>query len=1251
MDAVSAALKKTAIVLSLALLAAMPRLAQASAPSFTSPASSTLIALANGAASVTVTGSQDAGNPPTLITFMVEVSYLNGDRPWLDIGSDPTAGPGGVCNGGYENNVTYQTNPTPISLNMGPACSAAALSLGLHTANVTLLPTEPAGVSSVTFQVQYNTNGSGTAALVATPSNLTGTNQLTAAVGAQVQTSVNLSTTSSSSIGFTTSNGGAGWLAIGSNTNQVSNTAPVALTFTASAAGLAAGTYNTPATVNYGSGQTLPINVTFVVTASGVSFNPTALAWTYSNGALSPASATSVSLTTPNNDSYSAVVAYPSGATATNWLQVNNGASVSGLGNGSTFSVSVVNYTTLAAGTYTGTITVTDTNNSNISAALTVTLTVSGSTSGGLTISPSPISLNSVNSYEQLVTVSSVSGGAFTATSSSNWLTASTSANSIVAGGQAYLTVEANTSLSGSGTFTGTITVQVGSVTQQVTVNLTSGSGSGGTTSGYVAPTALNFVAQSGSNAITQQVVFAGSGSFTIDNSPQYSANSGSVEWLETAQFEGTMSGQGTPVTIYASPKYLSPGTYTATVYLGISPDGIPLVSPPSLQVTLVVTSGETLSGSPSTVLFNNGAASQSAPIQITSSGSTALPISVTADQPWLTYTVQGGATETPATVLVTANSNSLSSGLYAGNVIVTGGSEQPLYVPVVLVVSGTINPSGLTLSASSMTFAAAVGGTAPAQALTVSSSPSGTVFTAAITVNTPAGGNWLSISPSSGNLTTNQNLTVIVNPSGLAAGTYNGDIGLTANGATLTVPVNLVVGSTTGGQVTVSPSSLSFSAVSGGSAPAAQKLTVSSAAGSAGVSFTAAASSTGNWLSVSPTSGTTQATLTVSVNQANLSAGNNTGTITITPTGGSAQVVEVSLDVVSQPEVAVSPGSLNFSFQAGSGGSVTPGQLTVSASGGTASFQASASSSGNWLSVTPTSGSTSTSTTLTVQVNPAGLAAQAAPYTGTITIAGVNGTEGSGTVNVSLTVTAPLPTITAVLNGGSYASGPVSPGEVVSIFGTSIGPTNPSFLTLDSTGKVSTSIGGVTVSFSGYLAPLTYVGSSQINAIVPYAFAGNKQPFVEVKFAGQTSNDFGLQLATSAPGLFTQGSTGSGAGAILNGNSSVNTQANPAAPGSTIQIFLTGEGLTTPAQATGAVTTVNLTGVGPLTPAPQLAVSVLIGNQPAQIAFDGEAPGLVAGVLQVNAVVPPTTGAGAIPITVQVGKQISQSGVTVWVQ
>src|ERR1700690_2787969 len=106
MDAAFALIKKTALVLSLALLAAMPRLAQAAAPSFTNPNSSTVITLVSGSGSVEVDGSSDSTNPPQPITFSVTVTYLNGDRPWLEVGSDTTASPSGACNGGSS---TYQT--------------------------------------------------------------------------------------------------------------------------------------------------------------------------------------------------------------------------------------------------------------------------------------------------------------------------------------------------------------------------------------------------------------------------------------------------------------------------------------------------------------------------------------------------------------------------------------------------------------------------------------------------------------------------------------------------------------------------------------------------------------------------------------------------------------------------------------------------------------------------------------------------------------------------------------------------------------------------------------------------------------------------------------------------------------------------------------------------------------------------------------------------------------------------------------
>jgi uncharacterized protein (TIGR03437 family) len=247
--------------------------------------------------------------------------------------------------------------------------------------------------------------------------------------------------------------------------------------------------------------------------------------------------------------------------------------------------------------------------------------------------------------------------------------------------------------------------------------------------------------------------------------------------------------------------------------------------------------------------------------------------------------------------------------------------------------------------------------------------------------------------------------------------------------------------------------------------------------------------------------------------------------------------------------------------------------------------------------------------------------------------------------------ITAPNPSFTSagVVSAASFALGPVAPGEVVSIFGEQIGPTTPAVLTLDSTGKVATSIGGVSVSFGGHLAPLTYVGAGQINAIVPYEVAGSPSVGLTVDNNGFQSNYATVQLAATGPGIFTLNGSGTGPGAILNQDFSVNSQSNPALKGSVIQIYMTGEGVTTPTPADGAVTIA--TSAFPYTPAPQAAVSVTIGGQPAQLQWSGEAPDFVAGVLQVNATIPVTATSGANSIAVKIGSNTSQSGVTVWVK
>src|SRR5947209_1425442 len=73
--------------------------------------------------------------------------------------------------------------------------------------------------------------------------------------------------------------------------------------------------------------------------------------------------------------------------------------------------------------------------------------------------------------------------------------------------------------------------------------------------------------------------------------------------------------------------------------------------------------------------------------------------------------------------------------------------------------------------------------------------------------------------------------------------------------------------------------------------------------------------------------------------------------------------------------------------------------------------------------------------------------------------------------------------------------------------------------------------------------------------------------------------------------------------------------------------------------------------GAGPLTPAPLLPVSALIGGVPALVQFAGEAPGLVSGVLQVNVQIPANAPTGNVPIWVSIGTDSTQQGVTVSVQ
>ena len=307
-----------------------------------------------------------------------------------------------------------------------------------------------------------------------------------------------------------------------------------------------------------------------------------------------------------------------------------------------------------------------------------------------------------------------------------------------------------------------------------------------------------------------------------------------------------------------------------------------------------------------------------------------------------------------------------------------------------------------LTLSPTSLTFNVIAGGTAPpTQTLSVQSSRR-TSFTASASVQ-GEGLHWLTISPS-GSLTTNQSLTVSANQSGLAAGTYSGTISLRASRSTQTVRVTLAVRAAT---ITLSPTSLSFTATAGGASPASQTLSVAAAATTSFTASSSVQSGGTNWLGISPSGAlTTNRTLTVSVNPAGLAAGSYKGTISVASSGG-AQTASVTLTVnPAGGAITLAPTSLTFFGTLGSN-APAPQTLSVTAASPT-NFTASATSgTANWLQISP-AGAQTTNRTITVSVSLSGLAVGS--YTGSISIV----TNGSAR-NVPVTFT-----VGTVVSGGT---------------------------------------------------------------------------------------------------------------------------------------------------------------------------------------------------------------------------------------
>jgi uncharacterized protein (TIGR03437 family) len=233
-----------------------------------------------------------------------------------------------------------------------------------------------------------------------------------------------------------------------------------------------------------------------------------------------------------------------------------------------------------------------------------------------------------------------------------------------------------------------------------------------------------------------------------------------------------------------------------------------------------------------------------------------------------------------------------------------------------------------------------------------------------------------------------------------------------------------------------------------------------------------------------------------------------------------------------------------------------------------------------------------------------------------------------------------------AVVNGSSFRAGPVAPGEILTLFGSGIGPPTLTGLRLTSAGLVDTALAETRVLFDGTPAPLIYVRSDQVSVVAPYALSGRSTTQLQAEYQGRRSNTVTVPVVSSAPGIFTLDASGRGQGVVVNQDGTLNGPANPAPRGSIVVILATGEGQTQPAGVDGKPAAAPL-------PAPRLPVAVSIGGANAEeVLYAGGAPGLVAGVMQVNVRIPAgATPGGAVPLVLKVGEVSSQPGLTMAVQ
>jgi uncharacterized protein (TIGR03437 family) len=546
-----------------------------------------------------------------------------------------------------------------------------------------------------------------------------------------------------------------------------------------------------------------------------------------------------------------------------------------------------------------------------------------------------------------------------------------------------------------------------------------------------------------------------------------------------------------------------------------------------------------------------------------------------------------------------------------------------------------------LQLSESSVEFHAVTGGGQDSLNHSVSLSSTDATLSYFATTATSSGGNWLSVNPDSGSAAVDSSATITITASlaGLAPGSYFGRVDVIAPSAlnnTQSIPVELDIAQSAGSAPQFSTTGMIF-VTQQNSNPSAQSLSIFTLS-AAPISLSVGQKVDGslNWLSVVASGTSIQsgqgADVQASVDAAGLTPGIYNGTViatndstniqypvsvllVVTPASGTCtptQLIPVLTDLGPDFDLPSGrPAALQALVLDDCGSSLTTGVVQVSFDNNDPRALLTATGSGAW-----------SGTWLPHQVGGGRVSVS-------ISAESVGGLTGSAVVAGVLDAnsSAVIVNTGGIANGASFASAPLSPGQLISIFGS-----NLSSATMTADVPFPTELNNTQVLLNGTPLPLQLVSSHQINAVVPYGVPVNSLQELLVEQGGAYSLPETVAVAAASPAVFTIAQTGQGVGAILQVN------------GAALEIFCTGLGAVNSPVGDGAA--------APVSPPVGTAntVSTTVGGQTATVLFSGLAPGF-AGLYQVNVSIPSGIASGStVPVVITVSG-VSSPPVTFTIQ